>query len=102
VAYCRSASGVGTYQTKTRQINPQGVIISFVLVMAGGSASCPSGTRVVNAGALWKDPFTGATIADGILGSSAPDGKTAWYAAGVPSNNGIDRALVLVLQCRPT
>ena len=53
-------------------------------------------------GAFWANPCTAETLADGVRGASAPGGKTGGYAAGTPSDAGVDRVLVLVLLCRPT
>ena len=39
VAWCSSATAVGAYDTRTKQIDPEGVIISFVIVMAGEFAA---------------------------------------------------------------
>jgi hypothetical protein len=100
VAVCRSTSAIGTYQVRTKDI--QGFNFPPLGVLAGGSATCPGSGRVVAGGAFWRNPFTDEVLPDGKMGSSAPDGKTGWYAAGAPSNNGIDRVLRLVLLCRPT
>ena len=76
-----------------------GMPIAVVVNLAGGSKSCPDGTRVVSGGAFWRNPFAGI-VADGTLGSSVPKGKAASDAAGAPGSTS-NRALVLVLLCRP-
>jgi hypothetical protein len=99
VAICRTATAVGAYTTKVSKIQPQN--FPPLGVLAGGSTTCPGGTRAVTGGAFWQNPFTDEILADGVLGASVPEGKPGWYAAGAPSNNGVDRVLVLVLHCRP-
>ena len=102
IALCRPASWVGGYTVRTKTVEDVGIPIALPVYLAEGTVACPSGQRIVTAGAYWQNPFDngGTPVADGTLATSTPVGRFTWKVGALPGAS-VDRNLVLIALCRP-